>query len=106
MGLINIADCRLLNMIAKRIDNDKFRMCDINICNQLLTHNVVVMIINKEKKEINWEKRDEKKKSRNLKCKYWLWHVRTCALHINIFESRFHSHLIILSTGILRETDK
>lgn len=51
MGLINIADCRLLNMIAKRIDNDKFRMCDINICNQLLTHNVVVMIISKEKKK-------------------------------------------------------
>lgn len=63
MGLINIADCRLLNMIAKRIDNDKFRMCDINICNQRLTHNVVVMIISKEKKKINWEKRDEKKES-------------------------------------------
>lgn len=62
MGLINIADCRLLNMIAKRIDNDKFRMCDINICNQRLTHNVVVMIISKEKKKINWEKRDEKKR--------------------------------------------
>lgn len=62
MGLINIADCRLLNMIANRIDNDKFRMCDINICNQLLTHNVVVMIISKEKKKKWIERREMKKK--------------------------------------------